>query len=57
MDSCQDLGRLEEGEERQQVSAAMLTCILAWAPGIPEGQAEGAQEITAWSAQAQEANP
>ena len=39
------------------MSAAMLTCILAWAPGIPEGQAEGAQEITAWSAQAQEANP
>lgn len=53
-----DLGRVEEeGEERQQVSAGMLTCILTWEPGISEGQAEGKQQFTTWSDQAQEASP
>lgn len=42
VDSCWDLGRVEEEEEeRQQVSAGMLTCILTGEPGISEGQAEG----------------
>lgn len=56
-DLCWDLGRVEEGEERQQVSLRMLTCILAWEPGLPEGQAKGEQQFTTGSGQAQEASP
>lgn len=55
-DLCWDLGRVEEGEERQQVSSGTLTCILAWKPGLPDGQAKGEQQFTAGSGQAQEAS-
>lgn len=48
------LGRVEE------VSAGggggVLTCILAWEPGLSEGQAEGKQQFTTRSGQAQKAS-
>lgn len=48
---------VEVGEERPRVSAAMRTCVMAWGPGIPEGQAKGVQQLLTWSDQAQEPNP
>lgn len=47
-DSCWDW----EGWRRWEV----LTCILAWEPGLSEGQTEGKQQFTTRSGQAQKAS-
>lgn len=50
MESRQDLGGWGKEWEAAGIMGR-LTCMLAWEPGLPDGQAESKQQFIAWSGQ------